>query len=428
MSYIHRHLEDTVKRAARNFAAVLVTGARQVGKTRLLRELYPRLPYISMDDVILHDMALTTPHTIFKNYPPPVILDEVQYAPNLFTHMKLMADGVYSDKDVFNHYDKKTRKKYDKIGYRRKGLFFMSGSQQFALMKNVSESMSGRIGILNLLGLSRRELIGDNCRLPFIPLNAYYKKRNPGKAASNKDIWKFIQKGSLPEIHALKNDWEMFYSSYVSTYIERDVKQLVNIGESNMFYKFMIAMAAHNGQLLNYTSITRDIGLSPSTAERWTSILLASNIIYLLQPYHNNILKRAIKTPKVYFLDTGLACYLSGWNTSTVLERGAAAGSFFETFVIGEIIKSYTNAGREPPLYFYRDKEQNEIDLLIYENGTLYPLEIKKHGDPSSKDIRAFRFLDIIPGVIRGTGGVICTYSQLMPLSGEDMIIPVSYL
>jgi predicted AAA+ superfamily ATPase len=294
-------------------------------------------------------------------------------------------------------------------------------------MKNTSESLAGRIGILSLLGLSLRELREDRFTRPFLPVPDYF---NAHKAplSSYSGIWEFIQKGSLPEVQALKNDWEMIYSAYVATYIERDVRQLANIGESNAFYKFMVALAARNGQLLNFTSISNDIGVNPSTVERWTSILKASNIIYLLEPYYNNILKRTIKTPKLYFLDTGLVCYLSGWNTPTVLERGAAAGSIFEAFVVGEIIKSYTNAGREPPLYFYRDKEKNEINLLIHENGTLYPLEIKKHAEPSIHDIKTFAILNTIPGIQRGPGGVICPYSRLMPLSADDMVIPFSYL
>jgi predicted AAA+ superfamily ATPase len=212
--YIRRHLEDTVKRAAKAFAVILATGARQVGKIRLLKELYPGLPYVSLDDAILHDMALNTPGTIFKRYPPPMILDEVQYAPNLFTNMKLMADGVYSDSDIFRRYDEMTGGSYIKSGERRKGLFFMSGSQQFTLMKNVSESMAGRIGILNLLGLSLRELQGDDCRRPFIPLPDYFDEWKPIPPPSNEDLWEFIQKRCLPEVQSLKNDWEMVYSSY----------------------------------------------------------------------------------------------------------------------------------------------------------------------------------------------------------------------
>ena len=224
-------------------------------------------------------------------------------------------------------------------------------------------------------------------------------------------------------------DWQMFYGAYVRTYIERDVRELSEIGDTVKFTRFMTAAAASTGQLINIASLARDVGISQPTAERWLSILVASNIVYLLKPYANNITKRAVKTPKLYFLDTGLAAYLTRWNTVDVLKNGAMAGAFFENFVISEIIKSYYNNGIiEPPLYFYRDKDMNEIDLLIEENGTLYPLEMKKHADPQKRDIRAFDLLDRIPGIRRGPGGVICLYDNLITLKDNDRVIPVTYL
>ncbi|GHV73682.1 ATPase [Spirochaetia bacterium] len=408
--YIKRHLEFAIERAEKMFAALLISGARQTGKTRLLRERYPRLPYVTLDDPVQHQEAVNNPGGFFETHVPPVVVDEIQYAPELFRYIKMIADGVHD-------------------GKRKKGLFFMSGSQQYVLMKNVSESLAGRIGILNLLGLSRREIEDIDFRLPFLPSPDYFAERKSSVSGSNsKDIWEAILKGCLPELQNPDTDRELFYSAYVKTYIERDVRQLVNIGDELAFLKFMTAMAARTGQLLNYTSIAQDIGLSVSTIERWVSILRASNIIYLLQPYHTNMLKRAIRTPKLYFLDTGLVCYLSGWNTAMVLERGAAAGAIFETYCIAEIIKSYTNTGREPPLYFYRDKEQHEIDVLIAENGTLYPLEIKKHASPRPEDLHAFRYIEHIPGTIRGPGGLICLYPSLTSLGEKDKVIPLGYV
>ena len=299
------------------------------------------------------------------------------------------------------------------------------------MMKGVSESLAGRIGLLTLLGLSLREMNDTAFDRPFIPTDDYFSERKEQlKAIEYDNVWETIHRGSMPELYENPDfDWRMFYGAYVRTYIERDVRELSDIGDTVKFTKFMVAAAASTGQLLNLASLARDAGISQPTAERWLSILVASNIVYLLSPYSNNITKRAIKTPKLYFLDTGLAAYLTKWNTPDVLKSGAMAGAFFESFVISEIIKSYYNKGiLEPPLYFYRDKDMNEIDLIIEENGTLYPLEMKKHADPTKKDINAFSLLDKIPNIQRGQGGVICLYDRLMTLKGEDKIIPVSYL
>jgi len=224
-------------------------------------------------------------------------------------------------------------------------------------------------------------------------------------------------------------DWQLFYASYVKTYLERDVRDLAQVGDEVKFLQFMTASAAMTGQLLNLASLARDTGVSQPTAERWLSILRASNLVYLLQPFHNNLIKRTVKTPKLYFLDTGLAAYLTRWNTSEVLQFGAVAGAFFESFVVSEILKSYANNGvLDPPLYFFRDKEQKEIDLLIYRDQTLYPIEIKKSADPRSTDIKAFGVLDKISGFTRGSGGLICLYDSPLPLSSKDMVIPLAYL
>lgn len=307
----------------------------------------------------------------------------------------------------------------------------MCGSQQFKMMKGVSESLAGRIGLITLLGFSMREIYDIECDTPFLPTEAYFAERKEQLADISYDtVWHKIHRGSMPELYENPDfDWQMFYGSYVRTYIERDVRELSEIGDTVKFTKFMIAAAASTGQLLNLASLARDVGISQPTAERWLSILVTSNIVYLLQPYSNNITKRAVKTPKLYFLDTGLAAYLTKWNTPEVLKNGAMAGAFFESFVISEIIKSYYNKGiLEPPLYFYRDKDMNEIDLLIEENGTLYPIEMKKHADPQKNDINAFSLIDKIPGMQRGTGGVVCLYDKLITLRGNDKVIPVNYL
>lgn len=390
------------------FGAVLVAGPRQVGKTTMLEKITNNIGYVTLDDPIVRTSAEEESGTFFKDNPPPVFVDEIQKAPALFEQIKL-----YLDRD------------------RKKGQFFMCGSQQFKMMKGVSESLAGRIGLITLLGFSLREAYGIECDTPFLPTEEYFAERKGQLAAIGyDDVWNRIHRGSMPELHDNPDfNWQMFYGAYVRTYIDRDVRELSEIGDTVKFTKFMVAAAAATGQLLNLTSLARDVGISQPTAERWLSILVASNIVYLLQPYSNNITKRAIKTPKLYFLDTGLAAYLTKWNTPDVLKNGAMAGAFFESFVVSEIIKSYYNKGiLEPPIYFYRDKDMNEIDLLIEENGTLYPIEMKKHADPQKRDVQAFAVLDRIPGIQRGPGGVVCLYDKLITWQGVDKVIPINYL
>jgi len=390
------------------FGAVLVAGPRQVGKTTMLERLTGGMNYATLDDPILRASAEEESGTFFKDNPPPVFVDEIQKAPVLFEQIKMLLDRE-----------------------RKKGQFFMCGSQQFKMMKDVSESLAGRIGLVTLLGLSLRESYRIDFDMPFLPTEEYFNRHKPHLAdISYSKVWNTIHRGSMPELRDNPDfNWQMFYGAYVRTYIDRDVRELSEIGDTVKFTKFMIAAAAATGQLLNLSSLARDAGISQPTAERWLSILVASNIVYLLQPYSNNITKRAVKTPKLYFLDTGLAAYLTKWNTPDVLKNGAMAGAFFESFVVSEIVKSYYNKGiLELPLYFYRDKDMNEIDLLIEENGTLYPIEMKKHADPRKKDIEAFDLLDKIPGAKRGPGGVVCLYDRLVTLRGEDRAIPVNYL
>lgn len=406
--YIKRHAEATVLKLSQMFGAILVAGPRQVGKTTMLQMLTQNTTYTTLDDPMVKMSAREESGTFFKDYQPPVFIDEIQKAPELFPQMKMIIDREH-----------------------RKGLFYMCSSQQFKMMKNVSESLAGRIGLVTLLGFSLRETCEVDFDKPFLPTEDYFNERKKHLAdISYDEIWSRIHRGSMPELHENPDyDWQMFYGAYVNTYIDRDVRDLSEIGDTVKFMRFMTATAASIGQLLNLASLARDVGISQPTAERWLSILVASNIVYLLQPYSNNITKRAIKTPKLYFLDTGLAAYLTKWTTPDVLKNGAMAGAFFENFVIAEIIKSYYNKGiLEPPLYFYRDKEMHEIDLLIEDGGTLYPLEMKKHADPQKKDCATFDILEKIPNIKRGSGGVICLYDNLIALKGMDKVIPVKYL
>ena len=389
------------------FGAVLVTGPRQVGKTTMLKKITAGIPYITLDDPIMMQTACEEPGIFFKSMPPPVFVDEIQYAPNLFPYIKMIIDRE-----------------------KKKGQFYFSGSQQFRMMKNVSESLAGRLGIAQMSGLSLREIKGVDFHACFRPTDEYFAGRRQNLVpADYRETWKIIHRGSMPELAVNDSlDWQSFYAAYTKTYIERDVRDLTQVGDELAFLKFMAAIASMTGKLLNLASLAQDAGISAPTAQRWISVLMAADLVYLLPPYYNIALKRAIKTPKVYFLDTGLAAYLTKWSSAEVLETGAMAGAFFESFVIAEIIKSYRNAGQEPPLYFYRDRDGNEIDLLIAGDGTLYPIEIKKTANPQKGDIRAFALLDKIAGTRRGPGGLVCMYDSLIALQGEDRVIPLHYL
>lgn len=407
-AYVKRHAEDTVAKLASMFGAVLVAGPRQVGKTTMLNRLLLGENRVTLDDPILRVAAEEASGTFFKDNPPPIFIDEIQKVPALFEQIKL-----YLDKD------------------KKKGQFFLCGSQQFRMMKGVSESLAGRLGLVTLPGFSLRERQGISFSKPFIPTEEYFAERKNSLVPMDyARVWEIIHRGCMPELVQNPDyDWRLFYSGYVNSYIERDVREISEIGDTLKFTRFMVAAAACVGQLLNIASLAKDVGISQPTAERWLSILVASNIVYLLQPYSNNITKRAVKTPKLYFLDTGLAAYLTRWTTADVLKNGAMAGAFFENFVIAEIIKSYYNCGvTDLPLYFYRDKDKTEIDLIIEDGGILYPLEIKKHADPRKNDVAAFEKISSIPGMKRGNGGVICLYDSLTSLTEKDKVIPVTYL
>jgi predicted AAA+ superfamily ATPase len=406
--YLKRHAENALNTLSKMFGAILVTGPRQVGKTTILEEIFHVENTVTLDDPLARASAIEFSGTFFKDNPPPVFVDEIQYAPDLFPQIKMLLDKS-----------------------KKKGQVFMTGSQQFEMMKNATESLAGRLGLLMMLGISLRERHKIPFMEAFVPTDEYFTARKANLfEQSSREIWNSIHRGSMPELVLNSDfDWRKFYGAYVRTYLERDIHQLAQVADEMKFLNFLIATASRTGQLLNIASLARDIRISEPTAERWLSLLVTSGIVYLLKPYHNNMISRAVKTPKLYFLDTGLAAYLTRWNTAELLQNGAMAGHFFESFVIAEVIKSYYNQGvLDLPLYFYRDKDMNEIDLLIEENGMLYPLEIKKHADPKKSDIIPFKILDGIPSIKRGPGGVICMYDKLITLEGHDRVIPLQYL
>lgn len=405
--YIIRHIENIIKKSFNTYPAVLITGPRQVGKSTVLKNLYPNYEYETLDDMNMIRAISSDPTGYLRLKGTPFIIDEVQKVPDLFGSLKYVIDK-----------DKKN------------GMYLLTGSQKFELMKNVSESLSGRVSVIDLLGLSYREIKVDKFDRPFLPTQEYLLNRKPVSKLDVKGIWETIHKGSMPALYENdERDWERYYSDYVNTYIERDVHSLAQIGDTLTFMQFMVALAGRTGELLNMDSLAKDIGVSAPTIKRWLSILQASNVIYLLQPFSLNTTKRVVKTPKVYFTDTGLVCYLCRWLTTETLINGAQAGNIFETFVVSEIIKSYYNAGKEPNLYFFRNGDGQEIDLIFYENGKIYPVEIKKTSSPNVKDIKSFKTLSTyFPSVEIGEGGVVCTAESVLPLGQGNKIIPINYI
>ena len=405
---IKRHAEKALSELILSFPIILVTGPRQVGKSTLLQNSpkTKKMPCVSFDDTAEITAVIMDTKAFLSLHRPPVVFDEIQYAPELFPYLKLDVDKN-----------------------KKKGMYFLTGSQHFHLMKNISDSLAGRIGILQLLGLSMRETGGDKFNRPFIPTREYFTARR--KSAwhySAGEIWGIIHKGSYPAVVTGYSRQKAFYDSYIRTYIERDVRVLAQVGNELQFMQFITIAASRTGQMLNYTDMARDVQISEPTAKKWLSILVTSGLVYLLPPFSMNVEKRVVKTPKMYFLDTGLAAYLTKWTNPDVLRTGAAAGAFFETFVISEILKSYYNTGIEPSLYYYRDKDKKEIDLLIMENGTLYPLEIKMTSTPKASDAAAFKILGRVNGLKIGSGGLICNSDSLGILDKDRYVIPVSYL
>jgi predicted AAA+ superfamily ATPase len=402
--YIKRHIEEAVLRRAEMKGAVVVTGARQVGKTTLVERIKPDIPKITFDDLPSRQHAISEPSVFFDFYPPPIFIDEVQYAPVVFHYIKILLDKSHN-----------------------KGDFFLTESQSFELMENVVESLAGRAGILELHGLSLREIKGEGWNKPFLPTMEYLKERKKNKTMMDTPkSWETIHRGCLPELVANPGfNWQEFYADYIKTYIERDVRKLTQVADEDSFYKFLTVCAAMTGQMLNLSSISKDVGISEPTAKRWLSILKTSGLVYLLKPYSNNTISRTVKTPKLHFLDIGLAAYLTRWLTPETLRSGAMKGHFFESFVVGEILKSYANAGLEVDLYHLRDGHKKEIDLLIHENNTLYPIEIKASAEPDPNDIKNFSMLDEIKNVNIGEGGVVCLAKDLLPLKGQHKIIPL---
>lgn len=405
--YIERTLESFLKQANKQFPVLMITGPRQVGKTTILQHLDKHTrQYVTLDDPNLARLAKEEPALFLQRFSGPILIDEIQYAPELLPYIKMHVDR-----------------------HQLPGEFWLTGSQRFQLMHGVSESLAGRVGIVNLLGLSLKEMQHHpHMAEPFLPIQSQLTKRSQSsKVLSLKEIYQIIWRGSFPKMLTEHVDRDLFYNSYVQTYLQRDVRDLGNIGDSLTFLKFLRAAAARSGQLLNLSDIARDTGITPATATKWLSILETSGIIYLLEPYHTNITKRLIKAPKLYFLDTGLCAYLTEWSSPETLEAGAMSGAILETYVLTEILKSYWHNGKRAPLYFYRDKDKKEIDFLIVKDDIIYPLECKKTGNTDSHLINNFSTLARLDKKI-GRGGLICLTPSLLPISKTVMAIPIGVL
>ena len=404
MSYIRRSLEKIVLQVTKEYPVVLLSGPRQVGKTTMLKKLMEGTErnYVSLDDLQERELARTDPELFLQLHKPPILIDEVQYAPELFPYIKIIVDKE-----------------------QKKGDFWLTGSQVFSLMRGVQESLAGRVALLSLSSLSQAEAYGGEEEMFTLNTESLLSRKKGRKLADAEEIFKRIFKGSMPAI--VSEDISspgIFYNSYLSTYIERDVKSLSDAIDSLKFLRFITALAARCSQMLNVSELARDAELNQKQVKDWLGILETLGILFYLYPYSNNLLKRLVRTPKVYFYDTGLVAYLTKWSSPETLASGAMSGAILENYVVSEIRKTYLNQGKEAFMYYYRDKDAKEIDLVLEQDGELHPIEIKKSANPASEILRVFPVLDK-PSLKRGNGAVICLKTDLSAFNKENYIVPV---
>lgn len=418
--YIKRTIESKIIELSKSFPVIMLTGPRQVGKTTILNMIgnnsKEKINYVSLDDMNARILAVEDPELFFRTYKAPLIIDEFQYAPNILSYIKMEVDS----KRLSNLVDSSIN---------CNGLYYLTGSQAFHTMENVDESLAGRVGILDLYGLSNRECEGKKETF-FLPDLKLLEEKEKTNKLDTIEIFKKILNGSYPEIY--KNEFidrNKFFETYIKTYMERDIRQIINVQDEIKFMKFISNVAVRTGQEINMNDICKEVGISNATGENWISVLANSGLIYLLSPYSNNNISRIVKKPKVYFMDTGLACYLAGYLDEVTLEKSAFNGAIFETYVITEIIKSYTNNGMDAKkyLYYYRDNNGKEIDLLIIYNNVVYPIEIKKSANPGKEAIKHFNVVEKF-GLQIGNGGVICMKSELFPIDKNNNYIPLELI
>lgn len=408
MKYIERTLERKFLKMSSFFKAVLITGARQVGKTTILKHLAEgqKRTYVSMDNTMARTLAKSDPVLFFQTYKPPIIIDEIQKAPELFEQIKIMCDES-----------------------EERGLFWLTGSQQYNMMKNVRETLAGRIGILELYSLSKNEVDGIQFPNEMDFSLACLQQRQACTGKNDVvDVFDHIWRGGMPDaIYADAEQRQEYYNSYIETYLMRDVSEEGGITDSVRFRKFLNACAALVAEQVNYKTLAEAAEISQPTAKEWLRLLQGLGIIYLLQPFANNELKRLAKTPKLYFCDTGLCAYLSMWLTRDTLMNGAASGHYFENYVIIELVKNFSYSSVKANLTYYRDSNAKEIDVMVEENGLIHPLEIKKSANPDRREIKKYEIIDKT-NLERGSGGIICMCEEVIPIDGKNCFIPCNLI
>ena len=410
MRYIERDLKSKIMALNKEYSAILITGARQVGKSTLfeniMKEMNSERNIVTLDDLEERTLAKNDPAMFLKLHKPPVLIDEVQYAPELFSYIKIEIDRGA-----------------------KPGSFWLTGSQAFRLMELAQESLAGRVAILRLAPLSQHESYGTGSVSPFtVDLEQLQKRKKTHSPASLNEIYERIWKGGMPALISERyTDREVYYSSYIQTYIERDVSDLIKGVDKLLFHDFIRSAASRIGEVLNIHAIAGDVGINDDTAKRWLQVLEKSDIITLLRPYSNNALHRTIKTPKLYFFDTGLVAYLTKYSSPEILANGALAGHILENYVVIEIIKSYRNAAKDSLFWYYRDKDNKEVDMILESDGMLHPIEIKRSVNPGTELAGSFKILDKAT-VPRGTGAIICLRDELSAIDSNNLIVPVWYI
>lgn len=408
--YITRHMEKPVMELNEQYPVLLLTGPRQVGKTTMLEHLIEvegkGRKKVSLDDLTLRELAKTDPKMFFQLYQPPLLIDEVQYAPELFPYIKIMVDERHQPGD-----------------------FWLTGSQLFKMMEGVQESLAGRVALLHLSPLSQSEIMKRPPEPPFsLELPLLSERQNGRQMLNTPEVFQRIHQGGMPAlVTGTYSNASIFYSSYIDTYMERDVRRLSNDIDSLKFLRFLRSVAARTSQQANYKGIADDAEIDQTTAKNWLHVLEALGIIFLLEPYSNNVLKRTVSTPKLYFYDSGIVCYLTRWSSPETAMEGAMSGALLENYTVAEIIKTYQNAGQEPFLYYYRDKDAREIDLILERDGKLFPIEIKKMASPPKKLTKVFDLIDKSP-LQRGTGAILCMADQLGAFDQNNLIVPISLI
>ena len=405
MAYIHRTLEQKIMDISRDYSCLLLIGPRQVGKTTMLEHLMEGSARrkVTLDDAENRRLAQSDPALFLEMHPAPVLIDEVQYAPQLFSYIKIDVDNGAAP-----------------------GSYWLTGSQAFQLMELAQESLAGRTAIVHMSALSQSELYGDGTTEPLSinPEKLNHRKEHLS-SCNSVEMFERIWSGGMPGHRSGRyTDRDVFYSSYIQTYINRDVSDMIPGVDKLLFADFIRAAACRVGQLLNTHDIAQDVGVSDDTAKRWLQVLEKSEVIFYLRPYSNNLLKRTVRTPKMYFFDTGLAAYLTKYASPEILMNGAINGAILENYTVAEIRKTWLNSARECLMHYYRDRDTNEIDMVIEADGELHPLEIKKSTNPGTELASAFKVLDK-GSVPRGTGAILCLREEMSAIDRNTFILPI---